>query len=116
MIRLYHVGTIAPTGPEIVLRPGPQGAEGAGVYFSEGEPRFSAAEGARLAGAAAVYVVRVTCANGWWRTKSGLARKFGRPRTWHTSGKAIRLMGLQRTGTMNGVPLFEAQGWGWEGR
>lgn len=62
VIRLFHVSGFSEladkgVGDSIVLTPGPQGAEGKGVYFSENVPRFEAAEGARK-GVAAVIVDR----------------------------------------------------------
>ena len=76
-------------GDSFVLTPGSQGAEGSGVYFSEGDPRFSAAEGAR-GKATVVVVIEPNSKKGWWQSKGYVMRKFDRPRTWHSEGKNIR--------------------------
>ena len=87
---IYHVSgwtylqNVRP-GDTFTLKPGPQHAEGLGVYFSEGEPRLTAAEGARRDGVAAIVVLFRTGAN-WWRSKTSVARKYGRPITWHSNG------------------------------
>ncbi len=68
----------------------PQGAEGHGVYFSEGAPvAATTAEGTHSRGTAAIVVIEVESASGWWRTKASLAKKFGRARTWHSDGKNV---------------------------
>ena len=84
-------------GDVFTLTPGVQCAEGVGVYFSEGTPRSSAAEGARN-GRTAVVKITTTAANGWWRSKNSVVRKFNRPRTWHTNGKGIQCQVLRRDG------------------
>ncbi len=91
---LYHVSGWqelrgAAVGSTHTLRPGPQGAEGRGVYFSEGEPRYSAAEGAVSGVVAVIAIPRPVSAQGWYRTKNGACRKHGRPRTWHTQGRDL---------------------------
>lgn len=102
---LYHVSSLHWSGEtEITLRPGSQGAEGAGVYFSEGEPRFSAAEGSRQ-GIGAIFMIRPVSSKGWWRSKGSAFKKHGRPRTWHTLGTSITLTGLHQIGEINGIPL-----------
>lgn len=75
-------------GASFTLRPGPQGAEGSGVYFAEGEARLTAAEGCG-GNPAAVVRIDVTDPTGWWRTKAALARRHGRARTWHSSGRDV---------------------------
>ena len=102
-MKLFHVSSHpnlkgASKGDIVDLSPGPQGAEGGGVYFSEGIPRTTAAEGAAKHGQTGVVVIEATTPKGWWRTKSSVCRKFGRPRTWHTSGKSIRLRVKARIG------------------
>ena len=98
---LYHVSGSADlaalqVGATFTLRPGPQGAEGRGVYFAEGV-RLTAAEGA--AGCPAVIVaiaVADSQARAWWRTKPSVARKHGRPRTWHSAGADVRCEVVER--------------------
>jgi hypothetical protein len=94
-------------GAEVVLLPGPQGAEGAGVYFAE-EIRVSASDSCYLAGGAmAVFAIQAEESDSaWWRTKKGLAKKFGKPRTWHTAGRKIALRVL-KVHSYEGIPLYE---------
>jgi len=115
-VKIYHASAWralaeARVGDEFVLHPGPQGAEGRGVYFSEGAPRPSASDSCYLAGVAAIVALEVTSPEGWWRGKAGLARKFGRPRTWHTDGKSIRVRvyAVER----GDYPLLRCE-WRWE--
>ncbi len=75
-------------GGIFTLHPGPQGAEGKGVYFSEKQPRFSAAEGAREKHFTVV-VIETNPSKDWWKSKSYVERKFQRPRTWHSEGKSL---------------------------
>lgn len=83
-----HLATLR-VGDSFTLIPGPQHAEGVGVYFSESAPvPTSTAEGART-GVSAVVQITTSSSVGWWRTKASLARKFGRPRTWHSDGKQV---------------------------
>lgn len=94
MNKLYHVSTwkdlsSAKAGDSFILKPGPQGAEGPGVYFAEGKPRPSAADATITSIATRTVAIEVESAKGWWRTKMGLCRKFGRARTWHSQGKEI---------------------------
>lgn len=102
---LYHVSgwaalAAAQPGDVFTLLPGPQGAEGPGVYFSEGTPRFSAAEGARH-GVAAVVVLEVQPPyRRWFRSKSSMCRKRNRPRTWHTMGRSLTLRVVKREGIL----------------
>ena len=103
---LYHVSSLQWGGEtKITLLPGPQGAEGAGVYFSESKPRLSAAEGCRLTGIGTIFCVEVTTAAGWWRTKAGIARKHKRPRTWHTQGAPVTLFNLIKIGQVENIPI-----------
>jgi hypothetical protein len=84
-------------GDAFTLLPGPQGAEGRGVYFSEGRPCSpTTAEGCH-GGQSAIVEIRVDSPRGWWRTKPALARRHGRPRTWHTDGAAITCRVLARS-------------------
>jgi hypothetical protein len=76
-------------GESFVLVPGTQCAEGRGVYFSEEAPRLTAAEGAHMR-PSAVVVITTTNNEGWWQSKRAKARKFKKPRTWHTDGKKIQ--------------------------
>jgi hypothetical protein len=101
--RLFHISCLKWAGEtEITLVPGTQCAEGKGVYFSEGEPRFSAAEGARQ-GAGAIFCLDVEGSAGWWRSKRCNCRN--RPRTWRTEGVPITLTGLMQVGEINGLPV-----------
>jgi hypothetical protein len=94
---LYHYSThpvlaTASAGDTFTLRPGAQGAEGLGVYFAE-RPRLQAADaiasGVPCTGC--VVIDRPAAQAGWFVTKLSLARKFGRPRTWHTCGRSLTL-------------------------
>ena len=103
MIRLYHIssweGIPRNIGDVFTLHPGPQGAEGTGVYFSAKEPRPGAADAAyngRLC--AALVCIEVQSPKGWWRTKNSVCRKFGRPRTYHTQGKSLRCKVVAKEG------------------
>jgi len=93
-MKLYHVSgwdklKFVSPGDVIRLNPGPQGAEGTGVYFSEGVPRITAAEGARTGVTGIIIIERPASTQGWYRTKNCICRKYNRPRTWHTVGKSI---------------------------
>ena len=103
---LYHISNWdgvahATVGDQFVLQPGPQGAEGPGVYFSQDTPvRVTTAEGTqRTFGTPTVVKVYVDSATGWWRTKPATARKFNRPITWHTAGKSLRCTVLAQGST-----------------
>lgn len=85
--RLANIGV----GETFTLHPGTQGAEGKGVYFSESAPRISAAEGCRGNPTAIVEIEAPRASARWWRTKPGIARKFGRPITWHSAGRSVHL-------------------------
>ena len=91
---LYHISgwvhlATSKVGDVFDLVPGPQHAEGLGVYFAESTPPpASTAEGA-VRGVSAVVRISVETHAGWWRTKASLARKFARPRTWHSDGKTV---------------------------
>jgi hypothetical protein len=96
MTKLYHVSNwtalaVAKPGDKFTLRPGPQCAEGPGVYFSEGVPRLTAAEGAGREGLSAIVEIKCDNTDGWWRSKSCKSRKFGKPRTYHSYGKEITI-------------------------
>ncbi len=103
---LFHItswtGVIA--GDTFVLRPGPQGAEGQGVYWSEDHPRPTAAEGATGPDRFTIIAVEYP-ATGWWRTKAGIARKHNRPITRHSQGKCCecRVIARNRTEIMVAV-------------
>lgn len=95
MATLIHVSGWADlsnvgVGDIFTLLPGPQHAEGVGVYFSEGSPRPSAAEGARNGASAVVSIDADDEDRRWWRTKSGICRKLGRARTWHSAGRPVK--------------------------
>lgn len=78
---LYHVSgwdylSDVTEGQVFTLKVGPQGAEGPGVYFSVGKPRFSAAEGSRGNPVAIVVIPKPTSKTGWWTTKPGIAKNI----------------------------------------
>lgn len=106
---IYHASTwgalaAAVPGDQLTLVPGTQCAEGVGVYFAEGAPRVEAADAVHVTGQlAAVVVLEAATAEGWWRTKPGRARKYGRPRTWHSKGKSISLT-VRSVGDSEGIP------------
>lgn len=111
-MQLYHVSgwsalALCGVGSEFTLRPGTQCAEGVGVYFAEGQPRFSAAEGT---GGHPTAVICLDAgegdAAGWWQSKAAKARKFGKPRTWHSDGKSLRCI-VQAIGEYEAVPLLQ---------
>ena len=107
---LYHVSgwdgiATAQPGDSFTLRPGGQGAEGGGVYFSEGAPRYSAAEGSHGRPSAVIVIDRPQSPTGWWRSKNAVCQKYGRPRTWHTAGESLALIVARRDDTGN-VPFI----------
>ena len=97
MTKLYHISTHpalkgARVGDMLELRPGLHCAEGVGVYFSEGHPVVeTTAEGTRNKPVTGIVVVEPDAPANWWRSKAAKARKFGKPRTWHTAGKSMAL-------------------------
>lgn len=107
-VDLYHVtgwektGDLEP-GDVFKLNPGPQGAQGKGVYFSEEEPRFSAAEGAKGNPIAVIHIKGGLLSEGWYRSKAAHSRKFGYPRTRHTKGQSIELRVLHSKKLENGI-------------
>ena len=104
----------AQVGDTLTLRPGSQTAEGRGVYFSEDAPRPTAAEGAK--GSPTVLVrIETTSGAGWWRTKLGVARKAGRPRTWHSDGKSVTLLVLGRESGHPSDPVVLRCAWTFKG-
>ena len=113
-LRIYHVsgwGLLASlrAGDAFELVPGSQHAEGPGVYFSEGVPRLTAAEGAAGRPTAIVEIdldaASVSAAAGWWRSKASVARKRGRPLTWHSAGARVACV-VREVGTLEGLPLL----------
>lgn len=105
---LYHVSSLRWGGEDtLTLVPGVQCAEGRGVYFSEDEPRFSAAEGTQQAGAGAIFLISVSSPQGWWRSKRCNCRR--RPRTWHTAGENIIISGLRKVGEINNTPVITGE-------
>jgi len=92
---LYHLSNwadlaSAQVGSTFTLRPGSQCAEGPGVYFSEGTPRLTAAEGAKGRPVAAIRIEACLNDASWWRSKGGKAKKFAKARTWHTNGASLQ--------------------------
>lgn len=104
--KIFHVASIPFTGQrEIVLKPGPQGAEGVGVYFSQGAYRLTAAEGAARNGYGCIFVIDAPSPRGWFRSKNSVCKKHGRPRTWHSNGRDVQLTNLRQIGESDGLPL-----------
>ena len=97
MNKLFHISTHpalkkATLGTEFTLNPGLHCAEGVGVYFSEGRPvAETTAEGTRSNPITGIVAIEPGAPANWWRSKAAKARKFGKPRTWHTAGKSIVL-------------------------
>lgn len=82
----------ASVGDLFTLKPGPQGAEGKGVYFSEDTPvRPTTAEGTRGGKQTAIVEMDVDGVRGWWTSKGIKSTKFGKPRTWHTDNKDLQV-------------------------
>lgn len=107
---LYHISALRWAGEKnICLCPGTQCAEGVGVYFSEGEPRLSAAEGTHAVGAGVIFCLVADNATGWWRTKNSTVKKFRRPRTWHTASKKINFSDLHQIGEINKIPVITGE-------
>ena len=93
MATLFHVSgwdhlSDVQVSDGFILKPGKQHAEGIGVYFSENEPRLSAAEGAQMH-PSAVVILETSSNDGWYQSKAAKAKKFGKPRTWHSDSKSI---------------------------
>jgi hypothetical protein len=109
--QLYHVSSMPAlasisVGDSFTLKPGPQGAEGQGVYFSEGAPRFTAAEGTQRTGVSAVVVIpQPLNVKDWYRTKGIVVRKYGRPRTWHSKGRNVRCV-VEDIRVKDGLPFL----------
>ena len=103
-MKLFHISAWdalaqAKEGDEFTLIGGPQHAEGPGVYFSAGEAvPPTTAEGTRVTGISAIVVLDATTPTGWWRTAPRIVRKFGRPATWHSDGKAVQCRVTRREG------------------
>ena len=100
--KLYHISGWEELfqlqiGDSFTLRPGTQCAEGKGVYFSENQPRPSAAEGSFQRTAITIEIV-ISSSKGWWKTKNSICHKFGRPRTYHSCGKNIKCHILDKQG------------------
>ena len=93
--KLYHRSSMPElksigVGETFTLTPGPQGAEGRGVYFSQSQPvRPTTAEGTRALGQTAIIVMQRPAKDGWFVSKLGKTKKFGKPQTWHTDNKEI---------------------------
>ena len=81
----------AEIGQEYTLIPGRQCAEGLGVYFSEGKPRPQSSDSCVLSGMTAIIAIEVSDEEGWWISKLGKSKKFGKPRTWHSEGKSVSI-------------------------
>lgn len=111
MTTIYHVSNFEKLssidiGDTFVLYPGPQRAEGKGVYFSEEKPRVNAADGCRYKKPTAIIELEPSSAKGWWRTKPGIAKKYNRPRTWHSANRKLYLKVIDISKT-NNLPLLK---------
>jgi len=98
---LYHVtGWEGPAelrvGESFILNPGRQNAQGEGVYFSEEQPRFSAAEGTNGNPQAVIHIKGGLKSEGWYRSKAAFSEKYRYPRTRHTKGQSIKLTIVQK--------------------
>jgi hypothetical protein len=97
---LYHRSNLdklssVKNGDKFVLQPGPQGAEGKGVYFSQDKTvRETTAEGTARKPQTAVVVIKTPSRDGWYVSKTGKTIKYGKPRTWHTENKTINLQAV----------------------
>jgi len=94
-------------GETFTLSPGPQGAEGRGVYFSKGTPvKPTTAEGTRGGKQSAIVVMQTPARDGWFVSKSSKTKKFGKPQTWHTNNKPISLQ-VTNISEINGERILE---------
>ena len=98
MIKLYHATSFPfnpKEGEEIILYPGTQNAQGIGVYFSEGEPDVRASDSVHLNGLAFIFVVDFDKSERksdlWYRSKRSNDKRKGRPRTWHSKGRPVKI-------------------------
>lgn len=112
---LYHVSgwqdlAQMSIGDEFMLNPGRQCAEGLGVYFAEGATRVSAAEGCQ-GNPTAIVAIDASDNAGWWQSKASKARKFGKPRTWHSDGKRVSCK-VESVECVNAVPVLHCA-WSW---
>lgn len=99
MRTLYHAsahdwGNLT-AGDVVILKPGTQNAQGVGVYFSAGLPDIRASDSVHEKGLQALFRVAISgesaLRRNWYVSKGGRDRKKGRPQTWHSSGKHVRL-------------------------
>jgi len=103
---LYHVTThpgaaSVAVGDVLRLDPGPQGAEGKGVYFSEGKVRVQAADAVQTGGKTitAIIAIRQPEQKGvWYRAKNSAKSARKGARTWHTNGHSLDLIVKSRDG------------------
>jgi len=97
---LYHwsnskeLAQLSP-GDIFILNPGPQGAEGPGVYFSTKPVRVSTAEGVGRSDIEKPILVTAYFENintkQWWRSKGRKTVKFNKPQTWHSNNASVKL-------------------------
>lgn len=81
-------------GDVIILRPGKQNAQGIGVYFSEGAPDVRASDSCLLAGGVKTQFwveVEATRTGVWWYSKGCRDKAKGRPKTWHSNGRCVKI-------------------------
>jgi hypothetical protein len=116
--KLYHLSSWEglldlKVNDTFILTPGPQGAEGVGVYFSENEPRVvSSVDGIVRSGKlSAIIEIPIDSTKGWWRSKNSITRKFNRPKTWHSNGKKIKCL-VKNIVIENEIPHFFCE-WDW---
>jgi hypothetical protein len=116
MATLFHVSgwqdlSSLSIGESFILQPGRQCAEGLGVYFAEGATRVSAAEGCQGV-PSAIVVIEASNNAGWWQSKAAKARKFGKPRTWHSDGKRVACT-VEAIDQMEDIPVLHCA-WTWK--
>lgn len=54
---------------------------------------------------AATWLEKMNLAVAWWRSKASVARKYGRPLTWHSAGARVACV-VREVGTLEGLPLL----------
>lgn len=90
MVTLHHLTSWEDVShaSSFTLHPGPQGAQGVGVYWSVDRPvRPTTAEGLRVGGEMWNVVATDFPIDGWRKGKESLAKKFGKPVAWNSDGK-----------------------------
>jgi len=105
-MNIFHRTTWTGIDQEVfTLVPGPQAAQGIGVYWSvDHVAPINTAEGCR--GEEGIIIV---CddypADGWRKGKSSIAAKFGKPVAWNSNGKSCACTVLCRMGNKINVKM-----------